>query len=170
MNEIPTFLATLSLLVRDGRVLLFDKIQKIGAGCKNAPGGKLEEGENHRDAAVRELEEECGIKGNPVSMEYVAWLTFHNAGKFNVIVYTYLVRDWEGEPQETKELKNPHWFAFDQMPFGEMLQADAKWMPEVLKGKRIIGEFWYNPGTEKTGPNQMILERHEVSEVETLSE
>jgi len=56
---------------RDGRYMLALRPEgKARAGLWEFPGGKLEEGENHHQAAVRELKEELALKvvsvGEPV--------------------------------------------------------------------------------------------------------
>lgn len=183
MNEIPVYYATLCLLVQDSKLLLYLKMRKVGKGCRNALGGGIEPGENVLTAAIREAEEETrhngvpgsGIICDPEHMEYMARLLFHNSGQaefstadtkgnpFDVCVHVYLVSKWQGEPGETPdEMTDPQWFPFNALPFGEMLQADVKWLPDVLSGKKIIGEFWYNNGISKEGPEQMILKVHRI--------
>lgn len=46
-----------------GKVLLIKKLNPDWqAGMLNGLGGKVEKGETHKDAMVREFEEECGIR------------------------------------------------------------------------------------------------------------
>ena len=58
---------TLYIITRDERVLLGMKKRGFGEGRWNGFGGKLHEGETCEEAALRELEEESGLKAT--SME-----------------------------------------------------------------------------------------------------
>lgn len=59
--QVPTVLTLSALVIRDdaGRLLL---VRKRGTSKFMQPGGKLEPGESFAAAAVRELEEELGIR------------------------------------------------------------------------------------------------------------
>ena len=52
---------TLLLLRSNGRILLGRKKRGFGAGKANGFGGKVEVGETILQAAVREMQEECGV-------------------------------------------------------------------------------------------------------------
>ena len=57
---------------RDGRVLLATRTKPPYAGLFTLPGGHLEAGEKVADAALRELEEETGVKAELVGFnQYV---------------------------------------------------------------------------------------------------
>ena len=58
----PTVQATLLFVVRDGQVLLIQKKRGLGAGKVNGPGGKLDPGETPLACALRETEEEIGVR------------------------------------------------------------------------------------------------------------
>ena len=58
---------TLLMVVRDGSVLLGEKKRGFGEGFYNGFGGKVEGGETVEEAALRELEEEAGIKATDAS-------------------------------------------------------------------------------------------------------
>jgi len=71
----PPLLVSAAILIEDERVLLSQRKQGTHlAFCWEFPGGKVEEGEDPRDALARELREELGITcaiGAPVE------ITFH---------------------------------------------------------------------------------------------
>lgn len=54
------------VVAADGRTLL---VRKRGTAAYMNPGGKLEPGESHRDALVRELQEEIGLLVDPATLE-----------------------------------------------------------------------------------------------------
>ncbi|MBB3140877.1 NUDIX hydrolase [Halomonas organivorans] len=53
--------ATIAVLIRDGRILLVRRANPPDAGLWGFPGGKIERGESIEQAAMRELHEETGI-------------------------------------------------------------------------------------------------------------
>lgn len=51
-----------SLIVKDGKVLVGERRGNHGSGTFMIPGGHLEFGESIEGTAIREAEEECGLK------------------------------------------------------------------------------------------------------------
>lgn len=73
---------------KDGEKLLFCKRTKDPYyGLYNVVGGKVEEGENHFDAAYRELEEETGIGREDVNLTHMMDFTYYNQ---NCVVEVYV--------------------------------------------------------------------------------
>ena len=58
-------------------------------------------------------------------------------------VHYFSVYAYEGEPQETEEVK-PQWFAPDALPLEQMWPDDKYWMPLYLAGKSFEGEFIFS--------------------------
>ena len=61
-----------SMVIRGNRILLVEH-QLFGRDFFNLPGGGIEENETPEQAALRELEEECQVKGpvvRPLTVEY----------------------------------------------------------------------------------------------------
>lgn len=143
--------AVVGFLVKDKKILLAKKTQKIGAGCYNGYGGGIENGETPDQAMLRELHEEAGIRG--MGIEKVAIIDVHNTrttGKISVCtLYAYLVKEWYGEPRTGTEMLNPKWFSFDQLPKTKMMPGDGEWLPMVLGGKKVRGEVHYGPFQKK---------------------
>jgi len=141
--------ATICFLVKDGKILLAEKADKIGKGCWNGYGGGIENGETPEQSAVRELEEEAGVIADRGSMEKVAIVDFHNTksdGKsFVCRCHVYLIKKWSGEPRETIEMLRPTWFDVNSLPFEKMMPADKIWLPRILAGEKITAEAHYSP-------------------------
>jgi mutator protein MutT len=136
---------TLCLLIKPGEILLAMKKRGFGMGRWNGYGGKIESGETILEAAVREVAEEIGVVCNQNDLEEVARLKFYFPIKkeWDQEVVIFLVQNWNGEPTETEEMK-PQWFRIVELPFDQMWPDDRYWLPKVLAGKKLRGEFYFN--------------------------
>jgi len=149
--------AVLGYIIRDGQILLIKKKRGHGRGKWNGPGGKMESEEPPKNCLRRELREEIGIK---VKREReLGTLTFYENGKLNWLVYLFLVEEYEGEPKESDEAY-PLWFSLDKIPYERMWEDDKHWLPLVMKGKSLQGDFWFEKGK---------LIRYSVSPMPNLS-
>ena len=143
----PLRQATLCFLIKEKEILLARKKRGFAEGKINGVGGKVDDGESVEETARRETFEEIGVKVN--SLKKVAVLDFyftHNAG-WNQQVIVFEVREWKGEPKESEEME-PFWFAFEDIPYGEMWGDDIHWLPRVLEGKKIKASFLFNEKEE----------------------
>ena len=86
------------ILIRDGKVLLMKRTSKH-APSYSIPGGHLEVGETFEQAAIREVNEECGLLiNNPRVIAVTNNLdTFVQEGVHTVSVIL-LSEDFQGEP------------------------------------------------------------------------
>ncbi len=134
---------TLCFLVTDSHILLGLKKQGFGAGKWNGFGGKVRDGETTEAAAAREIREEAGVQVRSGDLEPAGELTFFFAGEPKWYAHAFLVRNWQGEPIETGEMR-PQWFALDAIPYNAMWVADREWLPLVLAGHRIEGEVRFD--------------------------
>lgn len=132
------------------RILLGMKKTGFGRGKYNGFGGKLEEGETPTAAAVRELVEECGLIVSEAELEAAGELMFLFPAdpELDHSVQLYVIREWQGEPRETTEMK-PVWFAVADIPYAEMWADDSYWLPAVLKGKKVSGEVVFGEDNEE---------------------
>jgi len=150
---------TLVLPVRAGKVLLGMKKRGFGVGKINGFGGKLGEGESIVEAAVRELEEEIGIRTRVEDLNKVGELAFsfpHAKDEdWDQKVHVFTVKDWEGEPRESEEM-SCDWYYVDELPVNNMWDADKDWMPMVLEGKKISGKFVFNDDNSTVGESEIV--------------
>lgn len=161
---------TLCLLIRgngnEREMLLAMKKRGFGMGKWNGVGGKidLEKGDkNIIDAAIRETEEEIGVKIK--EFEKVALLSFRfpyitEEKQWNQDVHVFLVKDWQGEPIESEEMA-PKWFKTKEIPFGEMWDDDKFWLPKILEGKKVKADFIFKEGEIIFGQDIRIVKGFE---------
>jgi 8-oxo-dGTP diphosphatase len=143
---------TLCLLMKGNppeHVLLGLKKEGFGAGKITGFGGKVEPGETPAAAAIRELEEETGIKVTPDDLQAVGQLhfMFPELPAWSQLVHVFLSREWVGIPREGREMR-PVWFAVDRIPFEQMWHDGYYWLPRFLDGERIRGRFVFGADNE----------------------
>lgn len=161
--------ATLCLLIKEGElgreILLAMKKRGFGVGKWNGVGGKLDPQRGDRnivDAAIRETEEEIGVKIK--ELEKVAVLNFYfpyiaKEKSWDQEVHVFLVKNWEGEPAETEEM-NPKWFKESDIPFNEMWADDKFWLSHILGGKKLKADFTFG--------KQENIEKHNIKFVKEI--
>ena len=137
---------TLVIVHDDARVLLGLKKRGFAVGRWNGFGGKIEAGETPLDAAIRELREECDLEAAYCEPRGVLHFTYACDGAEHE-VHVYAARQWRGEPQETEEMR-PEWFRQTDVPYGLMLPDVRYWLPLLLQGQAIDGDFRYLDETQ----------------------
>lgn len=137
----PTEYANLCFIMRDGQILLIRKKRGLGAGKINGPGGRLEKGETALAAAIRETQEEIGV--TPTGLEEIGELFFQFLDGYKLHVAVFAASGCEGELCETPEA-TPLWTNIAEIPYHEMWEDDAHWLPLLLKRKRFRGWFVFD--------------------------
>ena len=139
----PDEVGTLMFVVDAGKVLLIHKKRGHGAGKINAPGGKIELAETAAECAVRETYEEVGIR--VIAPRLMGTFKFVDRVASQWLGYAFVATAYEGQPVATPEAR-PEWFAIERIPFPKMWDADRFWLPEILAGRVVTGEFLFNDG------------------------
>ena len=148
--------ATLCLLVKGGSILLAMKKRGFGVGKWNGVGGKLdfEKGDrNIVDAAIRETKEEIGVLALNPEKVGVLGFKFPYKPDWDQEVHLFLVKDWQGDPEESEEMR-PKWFPVADIPYNQMWDDDKFWLPLILKGEKIEADFTFKKGE--------ILEKYNI--------
>lgn len=80
----------------DGRVLMAERTPKqLSPGFWELPGGKIDPGESPQEAAIRELEEEIGIR----ALSLTPWIRYEHAFRVRRIrLHFFKVNQWVGTP------------------------------------------------------------------------
>ncbi len=136
---------TLCFLVKEDKVLLAMKKRGFGVGKWNGVGGKVGVYEGIKEATIREAEEEIGVSININHLRSHGSIKFSFDGKpdWDQEVHIFITEKWEGEPAESEEM-SPQWYRHGELPFESMWLDDPYWLPKILEGKRIEGEFTFN--------------------------
>jgi 8-oxo-dGTP diphosphatase len=150
-NWTPTLQATLMFIVDEsrGEVLLIRKKRGLGQGKINGPGGKMDPGETPEQCAVRETQEELGVKALHPSKHGELWFDFTDGLKMRV--HVFLAKGLEGVAQETEEAI-PMWTSLNRLPFEEMWEDDRYWLKELLVEKmHFTGRFRFDGEKMESG-------------------
>jgi 8-oxo-dGTP diphosphatase len=147
--------ATLCFLIEGDppqRILLGHKKVGFGKNKYGGVGGKLNRGETAVHAAVRELEEETGVRAREADLMRMAHLTFLFPYKtaWSQVVHVFVTHKWVGEAVESREIK-PSWFSVDEIPFERMWADCRHWLPLVLDGQQTRARFTFCSDNETIG-------------------
>lgn len=145
---LPPFQAkqlTLLLLQQGDRVLLGMKRRGFGVGRWNGFGGKVEAGESLYDAAVRETEEEAGVRVTDAALVGNLRFVFRGSPE-RLEVHVFRATAFTGTVAPSEEME-PRWWPVAEVPFADMWPDDALWLPHVLAGRRVVGTFEFE-GTD----------------------
>ncbi|MEP7122850.1 MAG: (deoxy)nucleoside triphosphate pyrophosphohydrolase [Byssovorax sp.] len=129
-SEKAPVLVCAGVIVEGARVLLSQR--KSGthlAGAWEFPGGKVEPGEDPRDALARELREELGIEvvvGDPVE------ITFHRYETKSVLLLFFAAKRRAGSPQPSAiDVAAVRWAGIDELREEEFPPADVAVLAKV---------------------------------------
>jgi 8-oxo-dGTP diphosphatase len=104
------------IVIRDGKILMGKRKNAHGSGQWAPPGGHLEFGETVEACAIRELEEETGIKAQTCTLG--GWEnTVFSEEKHYITLFAY-VTDFVGEPAvlEPEKCEKWDWFPVSALP------------------------------------------------------
>jgi 8-oxo-dGTP diphosphatase len=104
-------------VLRDGRILLYKRVNPPEAGFWSIPGGKVDHMETAAAAAARETREETGLAVGQVDYLCTTELISEDDGH-HWISLIYVTQDIDGEPQlmEPDKLSDYGWFGRDDLP------------------------------------------------------
>ena len=132
---------TLVFVLRGGEVLLIRKKRGLGAGKVNGPGGKVDGGETPLAGAAREVREEvCAV---PLGLARAGRARFQFADGYATDVHVFRASGLEGTPTSTPEA-DPFWVRQGEIPYGEMWEDDALWLPHLLASRAFSGRFLFD--------------------------
>lgn len=124
-----------ALIVKDGKILVCQRTRHQTMPLKwEFPGGKIEEGEQPRDAMRRELEEELGIDAR--IGDEVSRIRHEYPNGAAVELRFFVVREYAGE-LENRIFRDMQWAHPQDLPAYDFLEADLQLVRELAAGKII---------------------------------
>ena len=124
-----------ALIEKDGKLLICQRTRHQTMPLKwEFPGGKIEEGEQPRDALRRELEEELGITATIGDELARLQHEYPNGGM--VELRFYIVRQYGGEI-ENRIFRDIRWAAPKDLPKFDFLEADQTLVKDLAAGKLL---------------------------------
>ena len=122
-----------ALIVQDEKLLVCQRTRHQSMPLKwEFPGGKIEDGEQPRDALRRELEEELGIDAQ--IGDEVARIRHEYPNGGMVDLRFYLVKEYGGEI-ENRIFRDIQWARRDELPGFDFLEADLTLVQDLAAGK-----------------------------------
>jgi len=123
------------LITRDDKLLVCQRTRHQTMPLKwEFPGGKIEEGEQPRDALRRELDEELGIHATIGDELARIQHEYPNGGM--VELRFYIVREYNGE-LENRIFKDIQWAVPEDLPKFDFLEADLTLVKDLASGKLL---------------------------------
>jgi len=124
-----------ALIMQDGKLLVCQRTRHQTMPLKwEFPGGKIEEGEQPRDALRRELDEELGIQATVGDELARIQHEYPNGGM--VELRFYVVREYHGE-LENRIFKDIQWAQPNELPKFDFLEADLTLVRDLANGKLL---------------------------------
>lgn len=145
---------TLVVIHDHEKILLGLKKRGFGSGRWNGFGGKVQDGENIEQSALRELQEEVGII--PQDLRNRGQIVFSfEAEPDELEVNIFSANNFSGEVVESEEMR-PQWYLHKEIPYDQMWADDPHWSPLVLDGKNVKGKFHFDNPQDQNILNKLI--------------
>ncbi len=132
-----------------GKMLLLKKANRgISKGKWNGLGGKIESGESEKENAVREIEEESGLRAKRLERRGTIYFSKGSRGNRLGRISLFVCNNFSGQLKAGSEgeLK---WFDTGNLPYDRMWDDDRYWMPLLMRGYAFEAEFIYDKKMEK---------------------
>jgi len=112
-------------------------------GRYGLPSGHLEKDETLKDALIREVQEEVGLKMDPTDLTF--YHVMHRNEKairnFEYIDFFFKLEYWQGEPRNNEPEKAAHIKWFDLNSLSENIVPNVKAAIEYYRSKLLFSEF-----------------------------
>lgn len=142
-------LATLCYVIdkKTDSTLMIHRVKKQNdyhEGKWNGLGGKFEAGESPEQCAIREIEEECGLKVKSVKMKgFITFPLFD--GKEDWYVFLFTADDFDGTLIDSPE-GNLSWIKNDKLVELNLWDGDKYFIPWLFKDGFFSAKFNYENG------------------------
>ncbi len=139
-------------------VCLAMKKRGFGVGRWNGVGGKVIEPETVEDATKRETMEEICVKVKKLNKVAELSFSFPNNPAWDQLTHVYTAESWIGEAVESEEMM-PQWYSIDEIPFDKMWPDDIFWLPRMIAGELVRGEFSFGEADVILSKNVEVVEK-----------
>ena len=142
-------LATLCYVIdkKTNSTLMLHRVKKVNdyhEGKWNGLGGKFEQGESPEECAIREIEEECGLKVKSVTMKgFITFPMFD--GKEDWYVFLFTADEFTGELIDSPE-GNLAWINNDVLTDLNLWDGDKIFITWLFKDGFFSAKFNYEDG------------------------
>lgn len=142
-------LATLCYVIdkKTNSTLMLHRVKKENdyhEGKWNGLGGKFEAGESPEECAIREIEEECGLKVKSVKMKGIITFPMFD-GKDDWYVFLFTSDEYEGKLIDSPE-GNLAWIPNNKLIELNLWDGDKYFIPWIFKENFFSAKFNYNNG------------------------
>ena len=122
-----------AVIIKDDKILVCQRTRHQTMPLKwEFPGGKIETGEQPRDALRRELDEELGIDAT-IGDEVMRIRHEYRTGN-SVELRFYIVREY-AKTIENRIFRDVRWAMRSELPAFDFLEADLKLVKDLAEGK-----------------------------------
>ncbi len=124
-------LSTLVYCLENDRVLLMRRNKEPNLGLWVAPGGKVEGGESPYDCAVRELQEETGLKA--LNLRFRGLVTeVSPQPDWQWMLFLYVTTDFSGDLVGDQREGEFRWWSLKETESLSLPQSDQVFFPKVI--------------------------------------
>jgi 8-oxo-dGTP diphosphatase len=124
-----------AVIIKDDKILVCQRTRHQTMPLKwEFPGGKIETGEQPRDALRRELDEELGIDAT-IGDEVMRIRHEYRTGN-SVELRFYVVREY-ARTIENRIFRDVRWAMRSELPAFDFLEADLKLVKDLAEGKIV---------------------------------
>lgn len=129
ISKKPTWIPVATGILRKGSLVLVGQRPEghTLAGQWEFPGGKIELGEQPKEALQRELFEELGIKADIGDLR-MTWT--HSYPEVGILLLFFEVQFWKGEPKPVHHTEL-RWVTFEELEKLDIPEANRKLLPMI---------------------------------------
>jgi len=100
-------------------------------------------GELPERAAGREIYEETGLRVSGLLFQGILNFYLGESKQLDQTVFLFVCRKFTGRIRQSNE-GELRWFSVDEIPYQEMWEDDRVWLPSLLEGKSLAGNFYFS--------------------------